>query len=201
MRTPEDLKKPVSLLVCMLAEAARHQQMETEFRKLYSLGIVNIASGGSVNVPTTASANAAIRVFNKAARVTAWADEWVSELTSADRVDVLGKRADSINHALDALEASDGIEVDGKELDRILDGKYPKDRKGASAAADICRYAQGLSNQGQHIPGDVLLEILAMRKHKPRAFNAAINGVNVGLAKLPGKDPDETAPKTKRKRK
>lgn len=201
MRTAEDLKKPVSLLVCMLAEAARHQQMETEFRKVYSPAIVQTLAGASVNVPNTASANAAIRVFNKAARITAWANEWVNERTSSARVEVLMKRADSINQAVTVLEAADGVTVDGKELDRILDGKYPNEGKGAQAAKDIRTYARGLDNQGRRIPGELLREILNLRRHKPRAFDAALTGVTVGLARLPGRDSDDTASEPRRKRK
>ncbi|MBC8166407.1 MAG: hypothetical protein H7Y20_11115, partial [Bryobacteraceae bacterium] len=76
MRTPEQLRRPISLLVCMLSESARMNLMEQQFRKLYFGEVAYPGEPGMV-FTYEAKPDAAIQSYDKAIRISIWADKLV----------------------------------------------------------------------------------------------------------------------------
>ena len=107
--TFERLRKPISLLVCVLAEAARSPAIAFEFQHLWTARILYDREL-NVTYPMasfTVRANEAIQCYDKAIRITTYANRFFPQyIRPLDRLTKLEKRAAEIRELLQALSAA-----------------------------------------------------------------------------------------------
>lgn len=102
------LRRPLSLLVCLLAESARSPAIAFEFAHLwqartrYDQGQDLIYQERSL----TARANEAIQCYDKAIRITRYANRLFNDVRPIDRLSRLEKRAAELRELLQSLSAA-----------------------------------------------------------------------------------------------
>jgi hypothetical protein len=112
-QTYEDIKGPMSLLVCMIAESARLKSMEWGFRGIYFHNRVK--------------ANDAIQSYDDAKSLVALADRYFRKDMTAHAVERLQKRGKEMGQLLDGIESGLNKTDNRKQLVQdILDGKLGK---------------------------------------------------------------------------
>jgi len=102
------LRRPLSLLVCLLAEAARSPAIAFEFAHLWQ---ARTRYDGAQNLiyeerSFTVRANEAIQCYDKAIRITRYANRIFQDVRPVDRLARLEKRAAELRELLQALSAA-----------------------------------------------------------------------------------------------
>ena len=114
--TYDDLKKPLSLLVCMISESSRVKSMEHGMRRIYH--------GESVK------ASEAIQSWKDACGLIEMADKYFPKDYRWNGVERLEKRGTELQNLLRDIKESAGKIGDEKAfLQELLEGKYNKDRR------------------------------------------------------------------------
>ena len=159
--SPHTLRTPLAVLVCMLAEAARHPMMEWEFRRLYT--------------GQPAAAGEAIQAYAGAIHITRIADRHFLQYPRRFAIEKLAKRAQELKEVIARIEESGQIDASNRPamVNRILKGQIPTaDPRLRDAAKRIREIAQELGIA----EGDALLEIKTAFDNEV-AVRAATDGV------------------------
>lgn len=165
MRTAEDLQRPLSLLVCLIAESARLNVMEVEFRKLYYAG--------------HARADKAIQCWDKAVRITEMANEHVHHLERWYRVEILAKRAVEMDDLIERIVDAAGEGPNRQKwIQEVIDGKF--ETKDKLVAENVKRLAQ-MARQLNVTTSNRLTEIVSACRDADAVW-AAKCGVAMGRA-------------------
>jgi hypothetical protein len=155
------LKTPLAVLVCMLAEAARHPMMEWEFRRLYA--------------GQPAAAGDAIQAYAGAIQVTRIADRHFLQYSRRSAIEKLAKRAQELTEVIARIENSGQVDASNRPamINRILKAQMPlADPRLLEAAKRIREIAKELGIA----EAEPLLEIRTAFENEA-AVRAATDGV------------------------
>ncbi len=142
-KTFENLRKPLSLLVCLLAESARSPAVAHDFNHLYEM-------------QRPVWAKEAIQSYNQAVRITRCADQLFKDTPrQANRIEKLDKRAAEIRELLDLLWKSTSHRSNEKQtLKSVVKGQNLGTGKDFDFAAERLRSIAkelGLTDRGDEL--------------------------------------------------
>jgi hypothetical protein len=137
------LRRPLSLLVCLLAESARSPAIAYDFNHLYEM-------------QRPVRANEAIQSYHQAVRITRWADQLFKHtLRQTDRIDKLDKRATEIRELLVLLwKSTSSMSNEKQTLKSVVQGQNLGAGKDFDFAAERLRSIArelGLTDRGDEL--------------------------------------------------